>query len=124
MFVTVSISYPAISEFCFSSDPPAQELLDRVSRQYRIHACVNEWEAHAWVHRCLSFVGMRGVADAFVGPDFSVGDFRVWLLRFPVFGVTLLGTMLWPIVILIVVYKIMSCVICVIFVCNSRFTKK
>ena len=44
----------------------AQELLARVCRRYRTHARIAEWEAHAWVHRRLSFAIMRGVADQFV----------------------------------------------------------
>ena len=39
-----------------------QELLDRVCRRYRIHARVVQWEAHAWIHRRLSFAVMRRVA--------------------------------------------------------------
>ena len=50
-----------------SFGPAAQELLNRVCRRYRIHARVTEWEAHAWIHRRLSFAVMRGVADQFVG---------------------------------------------------------
>ena len=42
------------------------ELLNRICRQYHIHTRIAEWEAHAWVHRRLSFVIMRGVADRFV----------------------------------------------------------
>ena len=45
----------------------ALELLARVYSRYRTHACLAEWEAHARVHRRLSFAVMRGVADQFVG---------------------------------------------------------
>ena len=41
----------------------AQELLDRVCRRYDIHARVVEWEAHAWIHRRVSFAVLRGVAN-------------------------------------------------------------
>ena len=54
------------SVFC-SIGLAAQELLDRVSGRYRIHASVAEWEAHAWVKRYLSFAIMSGVADQFAG---------------------------------------------------------
>ena len=47
--------------------PAAKELLDRVCREYHIHARVAKWEAHAWIHRHLSFTVMREVADQFVG---------------------------------------------------------
>ena len=50
-----------------SFGPAAEEHLDRVCQGYRIHAYVVEWEAHAWIHRCLSFTFMRGMTDQFVG---------------------------------------------------------
>ena len=50
---------------CFG--PAAQDLIERVCRRYSTHARIVEWEAHAWVHRHLSFAVMRGVADQFVG---------------------------------------------------------
>ena len=50
-----------------SFGPAAQELLDRICRRYRTHARIAEWEAHARVHRRLSFTVMRGVAEQFVG---------------------------------------------------------
>ena len=59
-----------------SFDPAAQELLDRICGRFRIHARTAELEVHAWVHRCLSFAVMRGVADQFIGRclDFLGGD--------------------------------------------------
>ena len=47
--------------------PAAQELLDRIYCRYRFHARITKWEAHAWIHRHLSFPVMRGVADGFLG---------------------------------------------------------
>ena len=49
-----------------SFGPAALELLARICRRYRTHARIAEWEAHARVHRRLSFAVMRGVADQFV----------------------------------------------------------
>ena len=57
---TVSINLRKFGFSVFGSfGPAAQELLDLICRRYRIHACVAEWEAHAWVHRRLSF-GVAG----------------------------------------------------------------
>ena len=50
-----------------SFGPAARDLLDRIVQRYRLHAQVADWEAHAWIHRRLSFAIMRGVAEQFVG---------------------------------------------------------
>ena len=57
---------PVSFSFLGSFGPAAQELLHRICRRFRTYARVAQWEAHAWVHRRLSFASMRGVADQFV----------------------------------------------------------
>ena len=47
--------------------PAARDLLDRSVQRYRLHAQVADWEAHAWIHRRISFAIMRVVAEQFVG---------------------------------------------------------
>ena len=47
-------------------DPAVQDLLDRVYHRYRLSARVREWDAHALIHRRLSFAIMRMV-DQFGG---------------------------------------------------------
>ena len=58
------------SPFGFSTfgsfGPAAEELLTRICKRYGTHLQVTEWEAHAWVHRRLSFAIMRSVAEQFV----------------------------------------------------------
>ena len=39
---------------------------DNNVQRYRFHVQVADWEAHAWIHRRLSFDIMRGVAEQFV----------------------------------------------------------
>ena len=49
-----------------SFGPAAETLLDRICQRFASHTQVPAWEAHAWVHRRLSFSIIRGVAEQFV----------------------------------------------------------
>ena len=66
VLVIALTSCRSISLCFFSFSHAAQELLERICQRYRIHARIAVWEAHALVHRRLSFSVMCGVANLFV----------------------------------------------------------
>ena len=65
-------------------------MLPRICQRYSSYAHILEWEAHAWVFRCLCFTFVRGVAELFVDRQFvdlsssfsCSNDTFYWLLVF------------------------------------------